>query len=161
MSTTYANAAVEALHEAARKSYRGGFEAGTRFAQAHSAVAKATDVVEVMSRTIDLLAAAEAMHDQFDGAVKDIRATLAAQMSETGATTIQGKYHSAHLARRPAFVSIDNEELLPAEFIVQKPGIDKRAIAAAIKDGAQVPGASLLTPNEPVLVLKARKETSQ
>jgi hypothetical protein len=36
--------------------------------------------------------------------------------------------------------------------------LDKRAIASAIRDGIAVPGASLLTPNEPVLVLKARSK---
>jgi hypothetical protein len=151
--------ATAALQSAARECYTSAFEAGSQFARAHSAVAKAADVVDTLARTIDMLVAAERLHDEADAAVKALRATLSATMNDTGATTVQGTHHAAHLARRPAFVSIDQEDLIPAEFVVQKPSIDKRAIASAIKDGVVVAGASLLTPNQMSLVLTAKKES--
>jgi hypothetical protein len=155
-----ADAAVAVLKAAAQASYKATFEAGSQFARAHTDVRQATDLVEALARSIDLLVAAEALHAEADAAVKALRATLSATMNDVGATTIQGTYHAAHLSRRPAFVSIDQEDLVPAEFSTTKVVLDKRAIASAIKDGIAVPGASLLTPNEPVLVLKARKEAA-
>jgi hypothetical protein len=152
--------ATVVLQTAAAECYRSAFEAGSQFAARHTAVRQATDIVEVLSRVIDMLVAAERLHDEADAAVKTLRATLATTMSDTGATTVQGTHHAAHLSRRPAFVSIESEDLIPAEFSTTKVVVDKRAIASAIKDGIAVPGASLLTPNEPVLVLKAKKETA-
>ena len=152
--------AVAALHETARANYKAVFEAGSQFANRHIAVAKAEDVVVTMAASIDMLVAAEALHDASEAAVKALRTTLAAQMAETGAAAIQGTHHTAGLAKRPAFVSIDNEAELPAEYLITKTAPDKKAIASAIKDGVAVPGASLLTPNEQVLVLRARKETA-
>jgi hypothetical protein len=154
-----ASDAVAALQAAAQAAYRSTFEAGSHFARAHSNVRVATDLVDTMGRTIDLIAAIEALHDAADAGVRDLRAALAAQMTETGAASIHGTHHTAYLSKRPAFVSIDDEQAIPPEFIVQTPNIDKRALKAAMKDGAQIPGASLLTPNEPVLVLRSRKET--
>jgi hypothetical protein len=154
-----ATAATQALQQAAANCYRSAFEAGSAFARQHTAVRQATDLVDTLARTIDLLVAAERLHEEADAAVKTLRATLATTMFDTGATTVQGTHHAAHLSRRPAFVSIESEDLIPAEFSTTKVVVDKRAIASAIKDGIAVPGASLLTPNEPVLVLKARKES--
>jgi hypothetical protein len=157
-----ADDAAAALKAAAQAAYKATFEAGSQFARAHTAVRQATDIVEVLARSIDLVVAAEALHAEADAAVKALRYALSSQMHDTGCTQVQGTYHAAHLSRRPAFVSIDQEELVPAEFSTTKVVLDKRAIASAIRDGIAVPGASLLTPNEPVLVLRARSmETAQ
>jgi hypothetical protein len=157
-----AYAAAAALKAAAQAAYRSTFEAGSQFSRANIAVRQATDLVEVLARSIDLLVAAEALHAEGEAAVKALRATLAETMNDVGATKIEATHHAAHLSRRPAFVSIDQEELIPAEFSTTKVVLDKRAIASAIRDGIAVPGASLLTPNEPVLVLRARSmETAQ
>lgn len=155
-----ASQAGAALQGAAENAYREVYRAGSHLARAKGDVSTASDVVEVMSRLIDLVIAAEALHDAAENACKDLRAALSGQMFETGAASIHGTYHTAYLSKRPAFVSIDDEAAIPAEFVVQKPSIDKRAIGAAIKDGKPVAGASLLTPNEPVLVLRARKEAA-
>jgi hypothetical protein len=160
MSTsTHADAVVAALHEAVAATAQSVGSAGRGFTKAVQAVSQADDVILTLAAMVDLVVAADDLHDQADAAVKRVRAVLAAQLQETGATTIQGSHFSASLSRRPAFVSINDEAALPAEFIVQRTAPDKKAIASAIKDGIEVPGASLLTPNEPVLVLRARKET--
>ena len=156
-----ASEAVEALKGVAQEAYQATFVAGTQLARAHSALRQKADLVEVLQAAIDTVMAAEALQQAADQAVKALRATLAAQMDATGCTKVETTHHSGYLSKRPAFVSIDDESALPPEFVVQKPSIDKRAIASAIKDGITVAGASLLTPNEPVLVLRARKEAAQ
>lgn len=155
-----ASEAVDALQTAGREVYRLTFEAGNHFARRHSDLQATSDLVDTMARTIDLITAIEALHDATDAGVRSLRAVLSATMSETGAASIHGTHHTAYLSKRPAFVSIDDEQAIPPEFIIQTPSIDKRALKAAMKDGAQIPGASLLTPNEPVLVLRSRKEPS-
>ena len=153
-----ASDAVAALQAAAQAAYRSTFEAGSAFARRHSDVRVATDLVDVIARTIDLLVAVEALHDTADAAVGDLRLALATVMSETGATKIEGTHHVAYLARKAAFVSINEETAIPPEFVVQRTSIDKSAIKAALKDGAEVPGASLIQPNDQTLVLRSRKE---
>jgi hypothetical protein len=153
-----ASQAVDALQAAAQAAYRSTFEAGSHFARAHSNVRVATDLVDTMARTIDLIAAIEALHDAADAGVGDLRAALATVMSETGATKVEGTHHVAYLARKAAFVSINQETAIPPEFVVQRTSIDKAAIKTALKDGAEVPGASLIQPNDQTLVLRSRKE---
>lgn len=153
---SYESDAADGLRTATEAAYAACWEAGKQFAQGSAAVTKASDIVDTLARTIDLLVWAEALHDAADAAVREIRATLSRTMEETGATTVQGTHHSAHLARKPAFVSISDEAAIPAEYIVQKPSIDKRAIAAALKDGKAVAGCNLAIPNEMSLVLRAR-----
>jgi hypothetical protein len=154
-----ADDAAAALKAAAQASYKSTFEAGSRFARAHTDVRQATDLVEVLARSIDLLVAAEALHAEADAAVKALRATLSSQMNDTGCTQVQGAYHAAHLAKKPAFLNISNEDAIPREFFVQPPvQLDKRALKSALTDGVQVSGASLAYPNEMSLVLKARSK---
>jgi hypothetical protein len=161
-TTTHADAAVTVLKDTARSAYRASFEAGSHFARRHSDVQQATDVVDVMARTIDLLAAAEALHGAADNAVKAIRINLAEQMDATGATRIEATHHTAMLAKKPAFLSIADENLIPREYFVQPPPrLDNSAVKSALKDGQQVPGVSLAIPNEMVLRLVAKKEPAQ
>jgi hypothetical protein len=155
-----ASQAVDALQAAARAAYTATVTAGRFFAQRHSDVRVATDLTDVMARTIDLVAAVEALHDAADAAVRDLRAALAATMNDTGCTQVQGSHHAAHLARKPAFLNISDEAAIPRSFYVQPPPqLDRSALKAALKDGAQVPGVSMLQPNEMSLVLRAKKET--
>lgn len=156
---SHASEAVEGLLAAAQAAYGPAWQAGAAFAKAATAVSQASDVVDALQAMIDLLVHAEMLHDAADAAVKNIRAKLASTMQDVGATAVQGTNHAAHLSRRPAFLSIDDESLVPPEFYVQPPPqLDKRALKEALKS-KQVPGASLATPNDMVLVLRARKET--
>jgi hypothetical protein len=159
--SSYADTIGAALKAATRETWRATFESGTTFSVANTAVTKADDLVEVLARTIDLLVAAEGLHAAADAAVKTLRASLAEAMNSSGASTVQGTHHSANLARKPAFVSIENEGEVPDEYWVTKRALDKKAIASAIKAGVVVPSASLLTPNEMTLQLRAKKETPQ
>jgi hypothetical protein len=133
--------------------------AGRNFTHAAKAASQASDVVDVMRAAVDVLVAAETLHEEADAAVKDARAALAEAMESSGCTSLATKHHSAHLARKPAFLLIADEALIPRSFYVQPPEqLDKRALVSAIKDGTEVPGASLATPNAMSLVLRAKKE---
>jgi predicted DNA-binding protein (UPF0278 family) len=153
-----AAAAADALKEAARAAYLACFEAGSRLAKAQVEQRKATDVVEVMRAMVEMIVAAADLHDAAEHAEKSLRAALTQTMDETGCTSIQSEFHGVHLARKPAYVSISDEAAVPAEYVEMRRYVDKRKIAAAIKDGADFPWASLLVPNEQTLVLRARKE---
>jgi hypothetical protein len=154
-----ADDAAAALKAAAQASYKSTFEAGSRFARAHTDVRQATDVVDVLARSIDLVVAAEALHAEADAAVKALRYALSSQMHDTGCTQVQGTYHAAHLAKKPAFLNIADEDAIPREFFVQPPvQLDKRALKSALTDGVPVSGVSLAYPNEMSLVLKSRSK---
>jgi hypothetical protein len=157
---TYETNALEALREQARLAYVPVFAAGTKFANAHSKARNRTDIVDALAMTIDLLVAAEALHDAADGAVKDLRAALSATMDATGATRIEATHHTAMLAKKPAFLNVSDEALIPRSFYVQpEPQLDRKALKAALAN-APVPGASLAIPNEMVLRLVAKKEAT-
>lgn len=156
---SYETQATATLQAAVEGAYRGTYLAGSHLARARNDAAKASDLVEVLARTIDLLVAAEALHDAADAAVATLRAVLAETMNDTGATTIQATHHSAHLARKPAYLDISAEATIPDRFWVQPPkAIDRSALKSALKDGAEVPGAILQQPNSMSLVIRAKKE---
>ena len=49
--------------------------------------------------------------------------------------------------RRSQSVEITDESLIPEEFMKYKPTVDKAGVKAALKDGAFIPGASLVDNN--------------
>lgn len=156
-----ASAASATLQEAARKAYQNTLSAGGRLAKAQAEQRKATDVVEVMRATVEVIVATADLHDAAEHAEKSLRAALSSVMDEIGCSSVQASHHGAHLARRPAFLSVSDEALIPREYFVQPPpSLDKRAALAAIKNGVEVPGCSKAIPNEPVLVIRARETVS-
>jgi hypothetical protein len=158
---SYAETLAATLKAAAQDTYRATFEAGSSFGRAHGALRNAEDLVDVLARAIDLTVAAEALHNEADLAVKHLRTALAEAMEASGATTVQGAHHSAHLARKPAFLSVADDAIIPPQFYVQPPpALDKRLLISAIKDGLALPGISLSTPNQMSLVIKTKKETT-
>ena len=155
---SHAAAAARTLKDAAKAEFTATFEAGSRFARAHAELRKQNDVVEVMRDMVPLIVAIEELHAAADAACKALRRVLAQTMNETGATSVQSEHHGAHLAKRPAFVDIPDEAAVPDEYVETRRAIDKRKIAAALKDGARFNWASLVQPTEQILVLRARKQ---
>ncbi len=154
--------AIAALQSVASDAYRATHIAGSHYARANQGVAEADDIVKALSCTIDLLVAAESLHKAADEAVAMLRRTLGEVMSDTGATQIKGLHHTAQLARKPAFLTIENEAAVPEQFWVQPPkAIDKRALKSALKDGALIEGVNLVTPNEMQLRIVSNKEPTQ
>jgi hypothetical protein len=78
---------------------------------------------------------------------KRIRAYLQEQMTRTGTKQIECPYFKLAIMDNPPAVVIDAESQLPDRFMVTppvpEPVPDKKAIAAALKAGEDVPGAHL------------------
>ena len=157
---SHASRAVDALHDAAKSAYAPTREAGVALHNAYKQATTTTDVVKALAAMVDLVLAAERLKDLAESAEKAARAAAAEWMEATGATTIQSAHHSAHLSRRPAYVVISDEAAIPGDYLVTKTSIDKSAIKTAIGDGIEVPGASLIRPNEQTIVIKARKDAA-
>jgi hypothetical protein len=158
---SYAETLAATLKAAAQETYRATFEAGSSFGRAHGALRNAEDLVDVLARAIDLTVAVENLHNEADLAVKHLRTALAEAMESSGATTVQSFHHSAHLARKPAFLSVGDNAKIPEEFYVQPPkALDKRALISALKDGLTIEDVALSVPNAMSLVIKTKKETA-
>lgn len=71
-------------------------------------------------------------------------------MQASGITKVESPYFTLTVRTNPPTVVIDSESLVPAEYMKQPeplppppPRPDKKAIAAAFKDGAEVPGCHI------------------
>lgn len=156
--TPGAAAITAALQKTARDAYRPVWDAGAAYAEAHARTVKATDIVETMQHMVGLILAAERLNEMALEAAKVMRAALAEQMDATGATTIQTEGQTAYVSRKAAWVSIDQPILVPAEYMHEPPPApDKRAIKAAIEAGDDVPGCSIIRPNDVQLVIRRRE----
>jgi hypothetical protein len=155
---SYADTARLALQDAVRDAYRPVWDAGAAYSNAYLAVGKSADIVEAMQHTVALILSAGHLSEMAAEAEKAARDILALQMAECGATTIQTDAHTAYLARKAAFVSIDQEALVPGNYWRQPdPVIDRKAIKQAIEAGDAVPGCTIVRPNEMTLAIKTRK----
>lgn len=76
-----------------------------------------------------------------------IRFYLQTQMQRTGISRIESPWFKLALRDNPPFVAIDNEDLIPEQFMRSAPpppaAPDKATIAAVLKAGGEVPGAHL------------------
>lgn len=76
-----------------------------------------------------------------------IKAYILENMQRAGITKIECPYFQLAIRKNPASVVIDDLDQIPAEFIrlppPPPPAPDKKAIAEAIKGGANVPGVHL------------------
>lgn len=129
---------------AALAKFEGKAEAVTAFILNADATADA-----VRAAAKKLLDRAEAMERRADR----LRHYLAFNMKRTGTTSIKaqdGSFEARLHLERDASVVILDERQLPAEFLrtpEPKPVVpvpDKKRIAQAIKDGAEVPGAKIV-----------------
>lgn len=151
-----ADTARDALHRALEGAYNPAVAAGTAFAKAWSVAKRTTDIEAAMSAAIDMVIAAEALEEAAWGAAKAAREALAQAIQETGAPEAVTMHHKAYLAKKAAWVSVDQPDMLPAWYW-NAPTPDKKAIKAAIEHGDDVPGCTLVRPNEQSLVIRARK----
>lgn len=158
---SYESQAVDALHDAAAQVYAPTLTAGKALAAAYSSAKATNDIVAVLAALTDLVTAARDLHDAADHAMKQLREAMTEVMASTGATRIEGARYTAHLQRKPAFISISDEALIPRTYFVQPPPkLDTSALKDALKNGTEVPGATLAIPNEQTLVLRPNKEAS-
>lgn len=155
---SYADQSRLALQDAVRKAYHPVWDAGAAYSNAHIAALKATDIVETMQCTVTLILTAGHLSEMAAEAEKTARDILATHMAETGATTIQTDQHTAYLSKKPAFVSIDQADMVPANYWVRPdPVLDRKAIKKALEGNDVVPGCTIVRPNEMTLNIKAKK----
>lgn len=156
---SFADEARDALHRAARMSSTPVHTAGVAYAKARQEIVAATDLVEVMGRAVDLIVAAEQLARIAAEAEKEMRAILAQTMNDTGCPQVASAGQLAYVSRKPVWVSVDQTDLVPSEYMHQPaPSPDKKAIKAAIEAGEDVPGCSLVRPNEVTLAIRVKKE---
>lgn len=154
---SYADDARSALQTAVRQAYKPVWEAGADYSNAYLQAVKATDVVETMQRMVELIMSAEHLAEVAAEAEKSARAILAEQMNDTGATQIQTDFHTAYLSKKAAYVAVDQPDLVPGDYMcIPEPAPDKRAIKAAIEGGEEVPGCTIVRPNEVQLNIKLK-----
>lgn len=149
--------ARDALHRVARAVYAPTHAAGATYAKAQQELLAATDLVAAMGHTLALIVAVGHLTDMAAEAGESLRSILAEQIAETGADdAVVTMYHKAYLARKGAWVSVDQADLIPPEFMAA-PIPNKKAIKAALENGDEVPGCSLVRPNGQTLVIRSRK----
>ena len=153
---SHADEARDALHKALRDAYTPVYAAGGTYAMAHRELIRTRDIEAAMAAAVSSIIAAEALEEAAKAAAKQARDALAAALLETGAPDAVTMHHKAHLSKKAAWVSVDQPELLP-EGYWNKPTPDKAAIKKAIEAGDDVPGCSLIRPNEQTLVIRTRK----
>lgn len=146
--------ARDALLDAAKREWPHISRVGRDYAEAHKAVVEATDLVDVMQKMVPLILAVEDLKEFAAVAEGRLRSVLADQMNETGATTILGAY----LSKKPAFVSVDQSELIPQDYYTTpEPARDMKKIREALKAGELVPGCTLVRPNSMQLNIQRKK----
>lgn len=75
---------------------------------------------------------------------KGLRNYVLSNMLDCGMTRIDSPLFSISIAKNPPSVEIFDEAMIPAEYMVTPPpSPDKKALAAAIKSGAEIPGARI------------------
>jgi Siphovirus Gp157 len=154
-----ADEARDAIRKALKAGYGPVWQAGKDYAAAYKDAIDKQDVVEAMAGAVQLVLAAEHLHDMAERAMKDARTELARQMDETGCHQIVTGNLTAYLQRKPAYVSIDDAAAIPPGLMhTPAPAPDKKAIKSAIEAGQDVPGASLMRPNEQTVAIRTKKD---
>ncbi len=152
-----ADEARTAIQRVAREAYTRAFDAGAAFARSHTPVVRATDLVETMQAALSYIVAAEHLQEMAAEAVKSARAVLAQTMMDTGCPQVQSANQLCYLSRKPSFLSVSDETMIPRQYYVQPPpSLDRKAIMAALKAGELVPGCSMATPNDQTLNIRSR-----
>jgi len=111
--------------------------------------------IEMVARTMEMHTPAldaeierlTALKKRRQAAAKGLRDYLRANMQAVGITKLESPLFVIKLQNNPPSVDVYEPGLIPVEFMTQpkppEPAPNKTAIAAAIKGGAEVPGARL------------------
>lgn len=154
----YADRTTEALHAAIKAEYEGTLQAGRDMAREFRQTMAQTDLVMTIGTAASLVLAAEHLAEIATSMVRKLREQLAATMLETGAPSIAiGNGVTVSMARRPSFVSVDEEARIPRHFFTQPaPTLDKKALKEALKT-QDIPGCHLAVPNDQVLRISTKR----
>lgn len=88
----------------------------------------------------------QAMKKAKDNALERLKTTIKDAMMLHGVDKIQGDIIRLSLRKSPASVIVENEDLIPDTYKIEQPKkLDKKSVGEALKQGLEVPGASLKT----------------
>jgi len=150
-----AAAARERLLGGVRALYRDIWQAGEAYAARHQAALGQADLVQALQAAAHLALAIEALAKAAEAANRQCRALLAEVMLETGCTHTTDGTLSAYLSRKRKILSVDDAARVPPQYLTRpEPEPDRKAIREALERGEDVPGVSVITPNEMTLNLR-------
>lgn len=139
--------------------YRRAHAAGGGVFTAAKHLAGTTDLVVAYAAAARLVLALEAMKAAAEQAAKDARSILLASMADTGCPQVADGGMTVYPAREPAILVIEDPARIPPDLMSKpSPAPDREAIKAALKQGRQVPGASILQRNSQRLVIRTGKD---
>jgi predicted nuclease with TOPRIM domain len=83
---------------------------------------------------------------KINGQIESLRSYLESAMDITGINDIKCEWFDVKLKKNPPSVSIINKDFLPKQYLIEEVNvkIDKSSIRNAIKNGIEVPGATLI-----------------
>lgn len=90
---------------------------------------------------------------EFEKIGEAMRDSVRMQLENWGVKKVEGLKFTFAIHKSPPAIEVYDEVLVPAEFIDYKPTVNKSAIAKAIADGREVPGARVL-PDRSHLVIR-------
>jgi hypothetical protein len=140
--------------------YRRAHAAGGGVFTAAKHLAGTTDLVVAYAAAARMILALEAMKAAAEQAAKDARSILLASMGDTGCPQVAEGGMTVYPAREPAILVIEDPARIPPDLMCKPPppAPDREAIKAALKQGRQVPGASILQRNSQRLVIRTGKD---
>jgi hypothetical protein len=126
--------------------------------EAIAAAAFADGLPAVACQVAETLRHLESVITEAEAAREALAATLRDVMDETGMTSIRVRGGTWYLRDATPRVIVQDEAAIPAELLVQPPPRpDLSAIRAALRNGRDVPGATLTNGGPPSLCFRAHQ----
>ncbi len=118
-----------------------------------AALARITELGAMQSAIADIIGMHRARRDRLIAAEERLRSLIHQAMIEAHLRKLERPTATVSLRASVPRVDIVDPASIPADYVVpQEPKINKAAIARALKDGQQVPGAALLPGEQSVSI---------
>jgi hypothetical protein len=157
VSTNTTEAATDLLRDAMLMTLHPVGPAVVAVKTAQTKLRDAEHITEAFLAAGALILAIEALEDVANNAAGVSRAILREQMADAGCYSLGGEAFSLTLADAPRSVQITDPSALPPEMMTTpEPQPDRKAIAAALKNGP-VPGAALSNGGAPTLRISPKR----
>lgn len=78
-----------------------------------------------------------------ENTIKSFKQYLEESMKSTGLTKVKGNVFSLGIQNNPPSVQIEDDNIISDDYIIMKQELDKKAMLRALKEGIEIPGATL------------------